>query len=115
MLQDDVCVLRLPPAFAAVPPYLVHTSVELLPLSEPDKRLSHTYGSSVSLQQASALRHGFRSTRIRDLGHPTLARVGTNLAQVYDRRWLLRLIHLNKIRSAQWTKKRHLSLLSVMA
>ncbi len=35
-----------PPAFAAVPQYLVHTTVELLSLTEPDKRLSHTYGSS---------------------------------------------------------------------
>ena len=47
-LQGDVCVLCLPPAFAAVPQYLVHTPVELLPLIEPDKRISHTYGSSVS-------------------------------------------------------------------
>ena len=47
-LQDDVCVLCWPPAFAAVPQYLVHTPVELLPLIEPDKRISHTYGSSVS-------------------------------------------------------------------
>jgi len=36
-----------PPAFAAVPQYLVHISVELLSLTEPDKRLSHTSGSSV--------------------------------------------------------------------
>ncbi len=36
-----------PPAFAAVPQYLVHISVALLPLTEPDKRLSHTSGSSV--------------------------------------------------------------------
>ena len=47
-LQDDVRLLRWPPAFAAVPQYLVHTPVELLPLSEPDKRISHTSGSSVS-------------------------------------------------------------------
>jgi len=36
-----------PPAFAAVPQYLFHITVELLPLSEPDKRLPHTSGSSV--------------------------------------------------------------------
>ena len=36
-----------PPAFAAVPQYLVHISVDLLSLTEPDKRLSHTSGSSV--------------------------------------------------------------------
>ena len=35
-----------PPTFAAVPQYLVHITVELLALTEPDKRLSHTYGSS---------------------------------------------------------------------
>ena len=38
----------LPPAFAMVPQYLFHIPVDLLPLSEPDKRLSHTSGSSVS-------------------------------------------------------------------
>ena len=37
----------LPPAFAAVPQYLFHITVELLALTEPDKRLSHTSGSSV--------------------------------------------------------------------
>ncbi len=36
-----------PPAFAAVPQYWVHITVELLSLTEPDKRLSHTSGSSV--------------------------------------------------------------------
>ena len=36
-----------PPAFAAVPQYLLHITVELLPLTEPDKRISHTSGSSV--------------------------------------------------------------------
>jgi len=36
-----------PPAFTTVPQYLVHITVELLPLTEPDKRLSHTSGSSV--------------------------------------------------------------------
>ena len=30
-----------------MPQYLIHFTVELLPLSEPDKRLSHTSGSSV--------------------------------------------------------------------
>lgn len=38
----------LPPAFAAVPRYLVHITVDLLPLTEPDKRLSHTSGSSAN-------------------------------------------------------------------
>ncbi len=38
----------LPPAFAAVPQYSVHITVVPKPLSEPDKRISHTYGSSVS-------------------------------------------------------------------
>ena len=37
----------LPPAFAAVPQYFVHITVELLSLTEPDKRLSHTSDSSV--------------------------------------------------------------------
>ena len=37
----------LPPAFAVVPQYLFHIPVDLLSLSEPDKRLSHTSGSSV--------------------------------------------------------------------
>src|SRR5512139_717148 len=37
----------LPPAFAVVPQYLFHIPVDLLPLSEPDKRISHTSGSSV--------------------------------------------------------------------
>ena len=37
-----------PPAFAAVPQYLLHITVELLPLTEPDKRISQTSGSSVS-------------------------------------------------------------------
>ena len=36
-----------PPAFATVPHDLVHVSVDLLSLTEPDKRLSHTSGSSV--------------------------------------------------------------------
>jgi len=37
----------LPPAFATVPQYLFHVTVDLLALTEPDKRLSHTSGSSV--------------------------------------------------------------------
>ena len=40
-LQENVCFLCYPPAFAAVPQDLFHTSVALLPLTEPDKRLSH--------------------------------------------------------------------------
>jgi hypothetical protein len=36
-----------PPAFATVPQDLVHVPVDLLSLTEPDKRLSHTSGSSV--------------------------------------------------------------------
>ena len=52
MLQANVCVLRLPPGFPAVPQYLGHTSVVPQPLTEPDKRLSHirlftqTFGSN---------------------------------------------------------------------
>jgi hypothetical protein len=34
-------LVRLPPAFAAVPQYFVHIIVVLLPLSEPDKQISH--------------------------------------------------------------------------
>ncbi len=67
-VEDDVCFLRLPPAFAAVPQYLVHTPVELPPLSEPDKRLSHTSGSSVAIQQVPAYDTGFR---ISVSGFPT--------------------------------------------
>jgi hypothetical protein len=37
---------RLPPAFAAVPQYFIHFIVVPRPLSEPDKRISHTSGSS---------------------------------------------------------------------
>ena len=40
-LQENVCFLCYPPAFAAVPQDLFHTLVALLPLTEPDKRLSH--------------------------------------------------------------------------
>ena len=41
------CLFSLfPPAFAAVPQYFFHITVELLALPEPDKRLSHTSGSS---------------------------------------------------------------------
>ena len=35
-----------PPAFAVVSQYLVHVTVDLLSLTEPDKRISHTSGSS---------------------------------------------------------------------
>src|SRR3989337_4302906 len=38
---------RLPPALAVVPHDLIHIAVDLLALTEPDKRLSHTSGSSV--------------------------------------------------------------------
>ena len=44
----SVCFRCLPPAFAAVSQYAVHFTVVPLPLIEPDKRISHTYGSSVS-------------------------------------------------------------------
>ena len=50
-LQDDVCFHRLPPAFAAVPQYLVHTPVELLPLSEPDLCGAYGYGKSDTWRQ----------------------------------------------------------------
>jgi len=39
----------LPPAFAAVPQYFFLIIVVPLPLSEPDKRISHTSGSSVNV------------------------------------------------------------------
>ena len=42
----SLCSL-FPSAFAAVPHYLFHIAVGLLALTEPDKRLSHTSGSSV--------------------------------------------------------------------
>jgi len=35
------------PAFAAVPQDFLHITVGLLALTEPDKRISHTSGSSV--------------------------------------------------------------------
>ena len=60
VLQDDVCVLGWPPAFAAVPQDLVHAPVVLLPLSEQDKRLSQTSGSSMS-HSARARRHDGRA------------------------------------------------------
>lgn len=42
-LQDEVCVLCLPPSFPAVPQYLVHSRVAPQSLSEPYKCLSqHT-------------------------------------------------------------------------
>jgi hypothetical protein len=44
----------LPPVFTAVPQYLDPITVVLLPLSEPDKRISHTSGSSV-IHSASLL------------------------------------------------------------
>ena len=37
----------LPSVFTTVPQYLDRITVVLLPLSEPDKRISHTSGSSV--------------------------------------------------------------------
>ncbi len=55
----------LPPAFAAVPQYLFHITVDLLPLTEPDKRLSHASGSSV--------RHSVRlrsTTRVQVFADP---------------------------------------------
>jgi hypothetical protein len=43
------CLFSLfPPAFAAVPQDFLHITVGLLALTEPDKRISHTSGSSVS-------------------------------------------------------------------
>ena len=60
----SLCSL-LPPAFAAVPHYLIHFAVDLLSLTEPDKRLSHTSGSSV--------RHSVRlrsTTRVQVFAEP---------------------------------------------
>ena len=47
MAGRGLCSL-LPPAFAAVPQDFVHFMVVPLSLTEPDKRISHTSGSSVS-------------------------------------------------------------------
>jgi hypothetical protein len=41
MIPGRGMFLCLPPAFAAVPQYFIHTTVALLSLSEPDKQFSH--------------------------------------------------------------------------
>ena len=53
------------------------------------------------LQRASALRHGFRSMRMRGVGQPTWAKAWTKPGHVYAGRWLLRLSHLNRMRSVR--------------
>ena len=55
-----------PPAFAAVPQYCVHITVVLLSLTEPDKRISHTSGSSV--HYSVSLRFTKRVQVFADLG-----------------------------------------------
>ena len=92
--RHDVCVLRLPPGFPAVPQYLSHTPVVPHTLTEPDKRLSHI---RLFVQSFSAAK-GFRFTRIRAWGHPTCFKACRNPSQVYDLRWLRRLSHLNSAR-----------------
>ncbi len=99
-LQDEVGVLCLPPAFAAVPQYVIHTRVALQPLSEPDKRLSQHPAPRSVIQQASALRQEFRSLRMRGVGQSSAAKAWMNPAHVYALRWLLRLSHLNRSRVA---------------
>ena len=53
------------------------------------------------IQYASALRQGSRSLRIIGFGHFTQFNAWLKPAQVYALRWLLRLIHLNKMRVAR--------------
>jgi hypothetical protein len=79
----------LPPAFAAVPQYLFHVAVDLLSLTEPDKRLSHTSGSSVrpSVRLRSTTRvQVFAKPGFRPV-HPGKARL--KLSQVCALRWFL--------------------------
>jgi hypothetical protein len=68
------------------------------PLTEPDKRLSHTSGSSV--RPSVRLRPTTRVQVFADsggMGHSTQANAWLKLAQVYALRWLLRLSHLNRM------------------
>jgi hypothetical protein len=59
--RHDVCVLRLPPGFPAVPQYLSPTAVVPPTLTEPDKWLSHIR----LFVQAFSVAKGFRLTRMR--------------------------------------------------
>src|SRR5215510_12237912 len=92
--RHDVCVLRLPPGFPAVPQYLRHTLVVPQSLTEPDKWLSHI---RLFVQPFSGAK-GFRFTRTRTWGQPTCRRTWRNPSQVYDLRWLRRFSHLNSAR-----------------
>src|SRR5262249_34323255 len=65
--RHDVCVLRLPPGFPAVPHDLSHTPVVPHPLTEPDKWLSHI---RLFVQPFSRAK-GLRLTRTRAWGQPT--------------------------------------------
>ena len=112
MLQADVCVLRLPPGFPAVPLYLGHTSVVPQPLTEPDERLSRI---RLFTQTFGIGANGFMWTRIRGLGQPMCRKAWLKPAQVYDLRWLRRLSHLNSARVVKCRYRWQLSELSVIA
>ena len=73
-LQDEVRLLRLPPAFAAVPQYRVHTPGDSCPSQNRTSGFPRHPAPRGVIQRASALRHGFRSMRIRDVGQPTYCR-----------------------------------------
>jgi len=53
------------------------------------------------IQYASVLRQGFRPLRMLPVGQSIQARAWRNDGQVYALRWLLRLSHLNNMRSTQ--------------
>ena len=58
MLQDEVCFLRFPPGFPAVPQYFVHTSVGPGP-SQNRACAIHAHGSSYgNLQRFERIRYG---------------------------------------------------------
>src|SRR5882724_5513432 len=92
--RHDVCVLRLPPGFPAVPQYLSHTPVVPQTLTEPDEGL---FPIRLFVQPFSVAK-GFRLTRTRTWGQPTCRRAWRKPSHVYDLRWLRRLSHLNSAR-----------------
>ena len=59
------------------------TRVALQSLLEPDKRISHTSGSSVGHSANLRATIGFRSLRIRTRGQPTAASAWSKPAQLY--------------------------------
>ncbi len=70
-LQDDVCFLCFPPAFAAVPQYLVHTSGVLhptMPAADCRYALGSPYGSLSPIRDTQRLSRGnpgdFRCTTV---------------------------------------------------